>query len=420
MPRLRASGDGSAWETRERGRRAGLASASGILGAALAVWLAASPPAGAQGADRVDEPAREAAGKWANDLFGDIRTRAFRSTLRAAVGGKLALQPLDPRATGLRDRHRWQVYDWMVNALQEAVRDYTVVDRARVEEVYRAMERSGPDSDAVMARYLEVLKKQGAGINVTCRSNPFGGEWIVLNCLATDIENGTNLGRASVSFLEGWLPLASLDYALNVVAGKVAAKLGGLEAGRMGEVRIVEESAGGETRLLKYVARTLVTEISGRMGRHPKWQGIDAGPEGPVYRLEGELLQLDERKLEFHVLLFRGDTRVDGIREVIALATVPPRLLERTPAPGPDESAEAARAEEASLGLGYADRVLVQRGLAASGFEVGASDGIFGGRTREVVALWQVRRGLEGTGYLTRDQADALMAAAREAEAKEP
>ena len=216
------------------------------------------------------------------------------------------------------------------------------------------------------------------------------------------------------------MPLASLDYALNVVAGKVVAKLGGLEAGRMGEVRIVEESAGGEMRLLKYVARTLVTEISGRMGRHPKWQGIDAGPEGPVYRLEGDLLQLDERKLEFHVLLFRGDTRVDGIREVIALATVPSRLLERAPVPGPDESAEALRAEEASLGLGYVDRALVQRGLTASGFDVGASDGIFGRRTREVVALWQVRRGLEGTGYLTRDQADALMAAAREAEAREP
>ena len=202
MPRLCASGDGSTWETRERGRRAGLASASGILGAALAVWLAASPPAGAQGADRVDEPAREAAGKWANDLLLDIRTRAFRSILGAAVDGKLALQPLDPRATGLRDRHRWQVYDWMVNALQEAARKHTVVDRARVEEVYRAMERSGSDSDAVMKRYLEVLKKQGARINVTCRSNPFGGEWIVLNCLATDIENGANLGRASVSFLE--------------------------------------------------------------------------------------------------------------------------------------------------------------------------------------------------------------------------
>ena len=600
---------------------------AGLLWAALVAWLAASPPAGAQGADGVDAPAGgEAAGKWAYDLLRDIRTR---QTIHGfAAGQKLALQPLDPLATGLSDRQRWQVYDWMVDALQKAATPhYTVVNRARVKEIYRAIEQSGSDSRDVMKEFAKVLKKQGeARINIACRSNAFRGGGIVLNCEATDIVDGDDLASGRVAFREDWLPLLPLTRAVNAIAGKVAAKLGGLGAGRIGEIRIVEESAGRETRLSKRAARLLDTGIFEHMERYPGWQGIDAGPKGPVYRLEGELLQFDERKLDLHVRVYRGDSRVHSTREYIDLATVPARLLGRAPAPAGDEPAEAAgeggavpaaqggddpasldramytigmdrafeagdhagvldyvgrlgalggglpsraeyfrgvallrtdrpgeaevslrryaagagpegrwykdaaglllevensdhaafarakasdtpesyaaylssypsgrhrkeasrlktaaaareeaarkeaerraredeerkrlareeaerkeaerraraeaerraredkergrlareeaaRAGEAALGLGYADRVRVQRGLAASGFEIGAADGIFGRRTREVVALWQVRRGLEGTGYLTRDQADALMAAARESEAKKP
>lgn len=78
---------------------------------------------------------REAAARWAADLFLKIRL----SPRGAAAGGKLALQPPDPLATGLSDRHRWQAYDWMVSALQEADREYAVVDQARAGNVYRAM-----------------------------------------------------------------------------------------------------------------------------------------------------------------------------------------------------------------------------------------------------------------------------------------
>ena len=307
---------------------------AGLLWAALAVWLVVSSPAGAQGADGTDAPAREAAGKWADDLFRDIRTR--QSIHGFAAGRKLALQPLDPLATGLSDSHRWQVYDWMVSALQKADRDYAVVDRARVKEVYRAMEQDGSDSDVVMARYREVLRKQEARINVTCESKSFGGGRIVLDCLATDIETGTNLGSAPARFREDWLPLASLRYALNAVAGEVAAKLGGLEAGRIGAPRIVVDGLPGR-KLSDYVARTLNAKILGRVGKYPGWRGVDAGSEGPVYRLEGEFHLMDEKRLEFTATLLRGDTVVPGfgIDEVVALASVPARLLEGTPGPGP-------------------------------------------------------------------------------------
>ena len=301
---------------------------AGLLWATLAAWLAASPPAGARSAEWTDAPAREAAGKWAQDLFLAL----YQSPHRATTGGKLALQPPAPLATGLSDRHRWQVYNWMVSALQEAARERTVVDRARVEESYRAMEQSGSNSNAVMDRYLEVLRKQGARINVTCRSNAFRGGRIVLDCSATDIETNALLGQASVSFRENWLPLLSLDYALNAVAGKVAKKLRG-PLGK-GWARVVGP-AGGETRLSKYVAQTLVTEISGRMGKHPGWRGVDAGPEGAVHRLEGKLLRLDERKLEFQMRLLLGDKVDYGIREYVALSSVPAGLLERATRAGP-------------------------------------------------------------------------------------
>ena len=73
-------------------------------------------------------------------------------------------------------------------------------------------------------------------------------------------------------------------------------------------------------------------------------------------------------------------------------------------------SAAAARGED-GLGLDRAGRAAVQRGLAALGGEVGSADGVFGRRTRSAIGSWQRAKGYEATGYLTRAQADALIAA---------
>ena len=69
---------------------------------------------------------------------------------------------------------------------------------------------------------------------------------------------------------------------------------------------------------------------------------------------------------------------------------------------------ETEAAEERDEQLTREQRVQVQRGLAELGFDVGPADGIFGARTKSAIWSWQTAKGLEATGYLTREQADAL------------
>ena len=64
------------------------------------------------------------------------------------------------------------------------------------------------------------------------------------------------------------------------------------------------------------------------------------------------------------------------------------------------------------------ERLQVQQGLAALGFDAGPADGLFGPRTRSAIYEWQQAKGLETTGYLSRDEADVLAAAG--AESREP
>ena len=84
------------------------------------------------------------------------------------------------------------------------------------------------------------------------------------------------------------------------------------------------------------------------------------------------------------------------------------------PRPAPDPEGAPPPPQE-SLGLSREDRVLVQRGLESAGGSVGSADGVFGPRTRAALRAWQENRGLTSTGYLTREQADALIALGRDA-----
>lgn len=77
--------------------------------------------------------------------------------------------------------------------------------------------------------------------------------------------------------------------------------------------------------------------------------------------------------------------------------------------------------EEPVLVLGKSDRVWVQRGLSRLGFDPGIADGVFGRKTREAIRSWQSSTGDEATGFLTREQADALIAkVTKETNEKEP
>ena len=63
---------------------------------------------------------------------------------------------------------------------------------------------------------------------------------------------------------------------------------------------------------------------------------------------------------------------------------------------------EAAKNEEASLGLNGLDRVLLAQKLTALGFDAGLPDGVFDELTRPAVRQFQRARGFPVTGFVTR------------------
>ena len=78
-----------------------------------------------------------------------------------------------------------------------------------------------------------------------------------------------------------------------------------------------------------------------------------------------------------------------------------------------EQRTQAAEAQEEALIR--EQRIRVQRGLAALGFDVGPADGIFGPRTRAAIWDWQAAKALKATGYLTVSEAEALAAVGAEA-----
>ncbi|WP_281984296.1 lytic murein transglycosylase [Thalassorhabdomicrobium marinisediminis] len=59
-------------------------------------------------------------------------------------------------------------------------------------------------------------------------------------------------------------------------------------------------------------------------------------------------------------------------------------------------------------GLTAADRIAIQQGLTARGYDIGTIDGVIGARTEAAIADFQRRQGLSVTGQATRDVLQAL------------
>ncbi|MFN3273282.1 MAG: peptidoglycan-binding protein [Paracoccus sp. (in: a-proteobacteria)] len=75
-------------------------------------------------------------------------------------------------------------------------------------------------------------------------------------------------------------------------------------------------------------------------------------------------------------------------------------------------AAETSAAQaEARLGLTQADRVAIQRRLAALGHYNSGIDGVFGAGTRRAITAWQTSTGQPGNGYLTAEQSRLLRGA---------
>lgn len=70
---------------------------------------------------------------------------------------------------------------------------------------------------------------------------------------------------------------------------------------------------------------------------------------------------------------------------------------------------KAAEAAEGALKLETADRQRLQVALTALGFATNGTDGMFGPRSREMIAAWQKARDQSPTGFLTAAQQQALL-----------
>jgi len=80
---------------------------------------------------------------------------------------------------------------------------------------------------------------------------------------------------------------------------------------------------------------------------------------------------------------------------------------------------KAAETAETALHLGQPDRQRIQAALTALGFPTGGSDGVFGTRSREMIAAWQKKNGRAATGYLSADSQAALQREAAPALARQ-
>ena len=79
------------------------------------------------------------------------------------------------------------------------------------------------------------------------------------------------------------------------------------------------------------------------------------------------------------------------------------------------EPVPAPETVEFSLGLERSERRRIQEALASLAFDPGPPDGLFGRRTRLAIRGYQEAKGLEETGYLTGEQAEALLGVGEEA-----
>ena len=74
-----------------------------------------------------------------------------------------------------------------------------------------------------------------------------------------------------------------------------------------------------------------------------------------------------------------------------------------------EDERKAAEAAEAALRLAVPDRQRLQVALISLGFNTGSTDGMFGPRSREMIASWQKKQGKAATGFLSADQRQALL-----------
>ena len=74
-----------------------------------------------------------------------------------------------------------------------------------------------------------------------------------------------------------------------------------------------------------------------------------------------------------------------------------------------EADAKAAEAAETALHLSPSDRQRLPVALTALGFATGGTDGVFGPRSREMIAAWQKKNGRAATGYVSEETQRELL-----------
>ena len=83
-----------------------------------------------------------------------------------------------------------------------------------------------------------------------------------------------------------------------------------------------------------------------------------------------------------------------------------------------EEARRSAEPGEGDLRMTYRDRQKLQVALTSLGFDVGAIDGTFGPRSRQMIAAWQSKNGDISTGFFTATQMKTLLSEGAPAIAK--
>ena len=127
-------------------------------------------------------------------------------------------------------------------------------------------------------------------------------------------------------------------------------------------------------------------------------------PEG-VY---ASLVRIRLRQLQRERPVAQAAASPTAVPSPVAAPDASAAVASPVPAPTPE-------AVESSLGLKRSERRQIQHGLASMGFALGATDGLFGKRTRLAIRGYQKERGLAETGYLNGEQAKTLLGVSEEA-----
>jgi peptidoglycan hydrolase-like protein with peptidoglycan-binding domain len=83
-----------------------------------------------------------------------------------------------------------------------------------------------------------------------------------------------------------------------------------------------------------------------------------------------------------------------------------------------EEDKKSAEATETALHLALGDRQRLQVALTSLGFATGGTDGVFGPRSRDMIAAWQRKNGVAATGFLKAEQQATLLRTAAAAVAR--